>query len=292
MEAVKKPIKHLLLKPFPQTFLINKPFGGAFTFFFILSAFTIIYRPLEVHQAASLNFYFTVLVYCALITLSEFAAAFIISRTNCFSKKGNWTILNELLSLVMILFTIGISVYFAGFMLEAHSNRWNFSTFFDSFSRSVLIGIIPIIFPSLLNIRYAFAPQNFQRYENKWQDQSKEVPETLIAISSKAKKEHLSFYPSEFIYAESRGNYVLFHLIKQDHAVDVSIRNSMTEIENQLVSNTDFMRIHRAFIVNLKKITSRDGNALGYRLTLKDCDDQISVSRQKAREFEQVMSRK
>lgn len=292
MEAVKKPIKHLLLKPFPQTFLIQSPFGGALTFFIILSAFTIIYRPLEVHQTASLNFYFTVLIYCALITLSEFAAAFIISRTNCFSKNGNWNIFNELLSLVLILITIGISVYFAGFMLEAHSNRWNFSTFFDSFYRSVLIGIIPIFFPSLLNIRYAFAPQNFQRYENKWQDQSKEVPETLIPISSKAKKEHLSFYPSEFIYAESRGNYVLFHLIKQDQAVEVSIRNSITEIENQLISNSDFMRIHRAFIVNLKKITSREGNALGYRLTLKDCDDIISVSRQKVREFEQVMSRK
>ena len=290
MEAVKKTIKHLLLKPFPQTFLINKPFWGAFAFFFILFTFIIIYRPLEVHQTAFLNFNLTVLIYCAIISLSELAVALIISQTNCFSKKGNWTITNELLSLVMILAIIGISVYFAGFMLEAHSNRWNFSTFIDSFYRSVLIGIIPVILPSLLNIRYAFAPQNFQSYENKWQDKSKEVPEKLIHISSKAKKEHLSFYPSEFIYAESRGNYVIFHLIKQDKSVEVSIRNSITEIENQLVSISDFMRIHRAFIVNLKKITSRDGNALGYRLTLKDCDDIISVSRQNAREFEQVMS--
>lgn len=290
MEAVKKPIKHLLLKPFPQTFLIHKPFWGAFTFFFILFTFIIIYRPLEVHQTAFLNFNLTVLIYCAIISLSELAVALIISRTNCFSKKGNWTITNELLSLVMILAIIGISVYFAGFMLEVHSNRWNFSTFFDSFYRSVLIGIIPVILPSLLNIRYAFAPQNFQSYENKWHDKSNEVPEKLIHISSKAKKENLSFYPSEFIYAESSGNYVIFHLIKQDKSVEISIRNSITEIENQLVSISDFMRIHRAFIVNLKKITSRDGNALGYRLYLKDCDDIISVSRQNAREFEKVMS--
>jgi len=290
MDAVKKPIKHLLLKPFPQTFLIHKPFWGAFTFFFILFTFIIIYRPLEVHQTAFLNFNLTVLIYCAIISLSELVVALIISRTNCFSKKGNWTVTNELLSLVMILAIIGISVYFAGFMLEAHSSRWNFSTFFDSFYRSVLIGIIPVILPSLLNIRYAFAPQNFQSYENKWQDKLKEVPEKIIQISSKAKKEHLSFSPSEFIYAESKGNYVIFHLIKQDKSVEVSIRNSITEIENQLVSISDFMRIHRAFIVNLKKITSRDGNALGYRLTLKDSDDIISVSRQKAREFEQVMS--
>ena len=290
MESIKKSIKHLLLKPFPQTFLIKKPFWGAFTFFFILFTFIIIYRPLEVHQTAFLNFNLTVLNYCAIISLSELAVALIISRTNCFSKKGNWAITNELLSIVMILAIIGISAYFAGFLFEARSNRWNFHTFFDSFYRSVLIGIIPIILLSLLSIRYAFAPQNFQSYENKWQDRSKEVPEKLIHISSKAKKERLNFYPGEFIYAESKGNYVIFHLLKQDKPIEASIRNSITEIETQLASIPDFMRIHRAFIVNLKKITSRDGNALGYRLTLKDCDDIISVSRQNVREFEQVMS--
>ena len=83
---------------------------------------------------------------------------------------------------------------------------------------------------------------------------------------------------------------MIFHLIKQDKSVEVSIRNSIIEIENQLTAIPDFMRIHRAFIVNLKKITSRDGNALGYRLTLQGCNDIISVSRQNAREFEQLMS--
>ncbi len=289
MEAAKNRIKHLLLKPFPQTFLIQKPFWGAFIFFFLLLIFVVLYRPLEVHETAFLNFNLTALIYCAIISLSELGVGLVISRTNCFSKKGNWTIANELLSLVMILAIIGISVYFAGFMLEAHSNRWNFSTFFDSFYRSVLIGIIPVILPSLLNIRYAFAPQFFQNYENKWQGKSNEVSEKLIHISSKAIKEHLSFHPREFIYAESKGNYVIFHLIKQDKPVEVSIRNSIKEIEKQLAAIPNFMRIHRAFIVNLKKITSRNGNALGYSLSLKDCDDIISVSRQNVREFEQAM---
>jgi hypothetical protein len=290
MKAVKDLIKHVLFKPFPQTFLIRNPFWGAFTFFFILSAFVVLYRPLEVHQTSFLNFNLTVLIYCAIISLSELGAVLIISRTNYFSKKGSWFIANELLSIVIILTSIGISAYFAGFIMESHSPRWNFPTFFDSFYRSALIGLIPVVLPSLLNIRYAFAPQNFQSYENKWQDKSKEISEKLIHISSKAKKEHLSFYPSEFIYAESKGNYVIFHLIKQDKPIKASIRNSITDIETQLSSIPDFMRIHRAFIVNLKKIKSSDGNASGYCLTLKGCDDNISVSRQNAREFELLMS--
>lgn len=290
MRVVKIPIRQLLFKPFPQSFLIKKPFGGALTFFFILSAFVILYRPLEVHQTAFLSFNLTALIYCAIISISELGVALCISRTNCISKKGNWTIANELVSVLMILTAIGISAYFAGFIMESQSTRWNFITFFDSFYRSVLIGIVPVIIPSLLNISYAFASQNIQSYENKWQDKSEDIQEKLINISSKAKKEQLNFYPSEFIYAESKGNYVIFHLMKQDQYIEASIRNSITEIENQLAAITDFMRIHRAFIVNLKKIRSRDGNALGYRLTLKGCDDIIPVSRQNVREFEQLMS--
>jgi hypothetical protein len=290
MRTVKNQIKKVLFKPFPQTFLIHKPFWGAFIFFFILLLFVALYRPLEVHKTAFLNFNLTVLIYCAIISISELAIAVIISKTNYFSKKGNWTIAKELLSILIILTSLGISVYFAGFMMETHSSRWNFTTFFDSFYRSVLIGTIPVILPSLLNIRFAFAPQIFQNYENTGQYKSNVIPEKFINISSMAKKEHLSFYPSEFIYAESKGNYVIFHLIKNDKSVEVSIRNSISDIENQLSSIPDFMRIHRAFIVNLKKITSRNGNTLGYRLTLKDCDDIISVSRQNAREFELLMS--
>ncbi len=290
MEAIKSQIKHALYKPFPQTFLIHKPFWGAFIFFFFLLSFVVLYRPLEVHETAILNFNLTMLIYCVIISLSELGVALIISRTNWLSKKGNWTIASELLSIVIILTSIGISVYLAGFVMESHTSRWNISTFFDSFYRSVLIGIIPVSLPSLLNIRYAFAPQVFQNYKSRWPEKSNIVPEKLVNIDSKAKKEHLSFYPSEFIYAESKGNYVIFHLIKQEKSVEVSIRNSIKEIENQLAANPDFIRVHRAFIVNLKKITSRNGNALGYRISLKGCDDIISVSRQNVPEFEQLMS--
>lgn len=289
MKEAKNPIKNLLLKPFPQNFLIYNLFWGSLTFFLILLTFVVLYQPLGVQESDFLNFYLTMLIYCALITLSELGVAAIISRTNCFSVKSNWNLGNELLSIVMILTSVGISAYFAGFIMESHSPRWNFTTFFDSFYRSILIGVIPVILPSLLNIRYAFSPQIFQSYDNIMQNGLNEIPEKIINIRSKAKKEHLSFYPVELIFAESKGNYVIFHLLKQEKSIEVSIRNSITEIEIQLAAIPDIMRIHRAFIVNLKKIISRNGNALGYRLTLNGCNEIISVSRQYAREFEQLM---
>jgi DNA-binding LytR/AlgR family response regulator len=175
--------------------------------------------------------------------------------------------------------------------MENPGSRWNISTFLDSFFRSIMVGIIPVLFPSLLNIRYAFTPETFQEYKIKGQGIGKEKSEELIYIQSKAKKEELSFYPSQFIYAESEGNYVVFHLIRQEKVVEVVIRNSISEIELQLAEIPYFMRIHRAFIVNLENVSSKKGNSLGYQLKLKGNNIVVPVSRQNTQKFDQLIRR-
>jgi len=286
MKQESKQIKGLMFRLFPQNYLIKNPLVGALLFFVVLFVFVIVYRPLQVSENGLFSFNQTMLAYSAIVSVFELLIAWAISRTNFFFSKGSWTIVSELLSIVTILAGIGIAAYFAGFLLEPASSRWNFSTFFDSFYRSILIALFPVCIPTILNIRYAFAQEIFQNYDFK--NTTKKDQEVVIKIESKAKKEHLEFYPHEFIFAESDGNYVVFHLLKQGHQKNVSIRNSIKEIEAQLSDFPDFMRTHRAFIVNLNKITSSNGNALGYRLKLSDCKDIIPVSRQNARKFEQL----
>jgi hypothetical protein len=280
--------KVLFNRQFPQSFIIQRPLWGTLAFFVILFFFVVIYHPLQVHGARSFGFSFTMLFYCLLISLVVLGMAVVIKRTNCFSKNKVWTVSKELLSITIILLSIGLSAYFAGFFLENPGSRWNLPTFLDSFSRSILIGIIPVLFPSLLNIRYAFTPETFQEYGTKGKNEQNEKIEELISIRSKAKKEELSFYPAEFIYAESEGNYVVFHLIKQDRASVVIIRNSISEIEQQLDPIPFFVRTHRAFIVNLEKVSSKSGNSLGYRLKLTGSDNVIPVSRQNIQKFDEL----
>jgi DNA-binding LytR/AlgR family response regulator len=143
-----------------------------------------------------------------------------------------------------------------------------------------------VLFPSLLNIRYAFTPEIFQEYKSTEQNRQIETTEVLIHIQSKAKKEELSFYPAEFIYAESEGNYVVFHLTRQEKTSEVIIRNSISAIEQQLAVMPYFMRTHRAFIVNLQRVISKNGNSLGYQLKLKGSNRIVPVSRQNTRIFD------
>jgi hypothetical protein len=290
MKELSKQIKELSGKRYPQNFLIRKPAIGALVLFILILCFVIIYRPLQLHEARAFSLYFTMVLYSVAISAFVFVLLLALNGIHFFSKNEAWTFLKELLFDIIILLGIGLATYFAGFIIEEQAPRWNFPTFFDSLWTALLLGIIPVFFFTMLNIRYLFTPEiarDFKcvdGYSNGIQTEEK------IRIISKAKKEKLDFYPNQFVYAESRGNYVIFHLVLNEGAHEVMIRNSITEIEQQLASIPYFMRIHRAFIANLKKVTSKNGNVLGYRLKLAGSNDIIPVSRQNIQKFDRLMA--
>lgn len=279
-------VKVLLNRQFPQSFLIKQPFWGTIAFFLILFFFVVVYQPLRIHGARSLSLSYTMLLYCLLVSVGVFVISLIIKRTNCFSNNEMWSVSKELFSIFSVLALIGVTAYFAGFIMEYEGSRWNLATFFDSFSRAVLIGLIPVLIPSLLNIRYVYTPEIFREFQLEGKKINEEKSEGLINIESKAKKEELSFLPDEFVYAESEGNYVVFHLIKQDKLIEIIIRNSINEIEQQLSVIPYFMRSHRAYIINLKRVISTKGNSLGYQVKLKGTNKVIPVSRAKTSNFD------
>ncbi|MDP4275617.1 MAG: LytTR family DNA-binding domain-containing protein, partial [Bacteroidota bacterium] len=214
----------------------------------------------------------------------------IINKIRYFSKEKAWTILKELLAIVIVLLGMGIFVYFIGFLFESPAQRWNLFTFFDSCKHAFLVGIIPFAFFTLINYRYLFAAQIVQNNIRTSTDPSTVVEaEELIQIGSQLKKEELSFYPNQFIYAESEGNYVVFYLKGNPQIRKEIIRNSISNIEQQLSAIPFFMRTHRAFIVNIKEVLSKKGNSLGYHLRLSGIEAEIPVSRQNTQNFNQLL---
>lgn len=281
-------INKIFKERYPQNFLIKKPIIGTLVFLICIFTFIIIYQPLHVRNARSFSFHLTILLYCLIFSTTIFILTLILKKIRFFSEHETWTFFKELLFDIIILFGISISAYFAGFVIEEPSSRWNLPTFLDSFQRALFLGVIPIFLFTLLNIRYLFNPLIFQDYTTSSKENEKET-ETLINITSKAKKEELSFYADQFIYAESRGNYIVFHLFAKDKPHEVIIRNSISNIEQQFTKIPWFIRVHRAYIVNLKKVKSKNGNTLGYRLKLAGYSDMVPVSRQNISRFDQLI---
>ncbi len=285
-------ISKWLYKRYPQNYIIRNPLIGSLVFLGFCILFVIVYKPAQTHESRFFSYNMTVAVYCLIVSISLYGLIRILKSIKYFSDPEEWTVLKELLSVVISLLGMGIAVYFSGFLLEPPLQRWNLVTFFDSLVSAFLIFAVPLSFFSIINYRYLLVSDILKQYNSAeaYLKSSKE-PEELIRIESQLKKEELSFYPGQFIFAESDGNYTSFYLKMENQVKKKIIRNSISNIEQQLSAFPFLFRTHRAFIVNLRMIDSQKGNTLGYRLKLSGIDNEIPVSRQKTRDFDEAMNR-
>jgi hypothetical protein len=279
----------ILNKYYPQNFIIEKPLAGTLIFVAFCYAFMILYKPLNTHHVASFSYEITMAIYNGILLVPVFFVIKLLKKLKYFSNPGEWTISKEILSIVFILFGNGISIYFMGFLMEGPGERWNLLTFFNSCIISFLIGIIPLMFFTATNYRHLFVSDFIKNFKPESGTSSLKQPEKLIEISSRLKKEELSFYPGQLIFAESDANYVTFHLKTDNQVRKKTIRNSIGNIEQQLSEIPYYMRTHRAFIVNVKQVASQKGNTLGYHLKFNGIETVIPVSRQKTKEFDQLL---
>jgi hypothetical protein len=284
-------ISKWLNKRYPQNYIIKNPLIGSLVFLGFCIFFVIIYKPLQTHESRFFSYNLTVAVYCFIVTIPLYGLLTILKSIKFFSDPEDWTVLKELLSVVISLIGMGIAVYFSGFLLEPLIQRWNLVTFFDSLLSAFLIFVVPLSFFSIINYRYLLVSDILKQFNNEVYLKSSGASEELIRIESQLKKEELNFYPNQFIYAESDGNYTAFYLKLDNQIRRKIIRNSISNIEQQLSAIPFLFRTHRAFIVNLKMIDSQKGNTLGYRLKLSGIDNEIPVSRQKTRDFDEIMNR-
>ena len=270
---------------YPRNYIFKKPSVGSLIIIAFSFLFLTIYKPLQTHESQYFSYGLTMAIYCCAMAVPVIVITRLLKWTRYFSDSKEWTIIKEIIAVVLILLGTGIAIYFTGFLVEVPSPRWNLPTFFDSCKSAFLIGIIPFAFFSIINYRYLFVTDIEQRFNPETLPPSAVKSEELIQIASQLKKEALSFYPGQFIYAESEGNYVVFYLNVDSRIKKEVIRNSISNIAQQLSAIPFIMRTHRAFIVNVKKVSSRKGSTLGYHLKFTGTDAEVPVSRQNTRDF-------
>ncbi|NHB68049.1 LytR/AlgR family response regulator transcription factor [Perlabentimonas gracilis] len=276
----QQPTSKWLNRRCPQNYIIKNPGLGSLILAVLVIAFLIIYKPLGVHASYLLSFELTVIVYAVTVAVPVALGAKLLKSTRYFSNAKDWTIKKELLAIGTILLLMGTIVYFAAFIIEEPSNRWNFKTLLDSYLRTTLGAGIPFLLFSLINLPYWYLPERLLVEETH--DKPTEYDPSSnehVNIESKLNKEKLSFTINEFIYAVSEGNYVNFHLIQQGQIRKAVIRNSINDIEQQLAKFPRIIRVHRAYIVNVDKVRTMKGNSLGYLLKLVGITEEIPVSR-------------
>jgi len=250
---------------------------------FFCFALLMIYKPVSNEGFSNLPYVQTMVAYCFSAGLATYISIRLFKKINWFSSQKKWNLAKEVLFIVSIMVVLGIVIYLLAFWLEPPSDRWNLVTFFDSFKYAFFTGIVPFAFSTAINYQSLFTTKI-----TVIADSDEKMPlEKKIQIRSKLKKEELTFYPSQFIYAESDGNYVVFYLLENEEVTKKMMRNTMGELERQLSDFPEFFRTHRAFMVNLKMVTQKKGNSSGYQLKLNHTNFEVLVSRQNTRAFDE-----
>jgi hypothetical protein len=274
-----KKLQTCFTKPFPQNFLLKKPASGAAVIALFNFVFLMIYRPAQTHPGYFLSYEMTMAAYCAGVGLTAFLMIYLMKKAGFFSNTEEWNFIKELLSVFIVVFAMGTTIYFMAFLIEQPADRWNLETLAGSFIGTYLIAGIPLYLFTAININQLFQTKLTHSPNDREPAAENGVGEEFICIDSPLKNEEMSFYPSEFLYAESDGNYVNFYLHREGELIKEVIRCSISSVEDQLSDFPFLMRTHRAFIVNLKKVEEANGNALGFRLNIPKISKEIPVSR-------------
>lgn len=275
-----------LKKEIPQNLLLQRPWVAFMVITIFGLLFMVIYTPFDSGHENRF-FIWKLIGYGLFVGSTAFFTTTGIINPLIRRKNNSWCIGKELLSFAIILFSMGLIIYFAAFLLEPEADRWNLHTLLDSFKYAIFICFLPYIFFSLIYAPFWFSALPVQEEYFKHQPLEILQNEPIVIISSKLKKESLEFTLDELLCVISEGNYVEFYLFRKGKLHKENIRNSMNEIEEQLHAHACLLRVHRAFLVNLNKINHKRGNSLGYRLRLNGLDMEIPVSRNKVREFEE-----
>ncbi len=269
-------------RKFPQSYLRRNPLKGSVLMGLLSFIFLALYHPLNVHPNSVYSFEITMAIYSASLIPAHWGLVLLLRKIGYFSSARFWTLKKEILAVLFVLTGLGIYIYWMGFLVEGPQGRMNFRTFFDSCRITFLLGLLLYGFLNAPSLIAFVSPES-----RSGKDVSMEE-EGLIEIKSRLKNEHLKFYPSQFIYAVSDGNYVVFYLKKEEGIVKAIIRNSMNEVESELSAIPYVVRTHRAYLVNLQKVLQQKGNKLSYRLRLEGIAEEIPVARNQVQQFEEL----
>ena len=116
------------------------------------------------------------------------------------------------------------------------------------------------------------------------------IQDQPIEFHSDNEKEFLRLRADQFLYAESADNYTDIVYVENAIIRRALMRSSLKRLE-ELNTVGDVIRVHRAFLVNIRKVKQVTGNAQGFRLQFDNIDETIPVATRNAPVVKELIGR-
>jgi len=110
----------------------------------------------------------------------------------------------------------------------------------------------------------------------------------LIFVSDDG-KDAIKLQADQFLFAESADNYTDIVYTETGIIRRALIRSSIKKIE-EMNTASFVIRVHRAFLVNMRKVKKVSGNAQGFRLIVDNIDETIPVPHRNSNWVREILS--
>lgn len=247
----------------------------------LLYLLLIIYQPFGTSQFEHPNKYLLLFPYAIIGTVSFFGINFLLTK-----NKRKWTLGLELFKIFFILLLISTLSYFYNSLFLSKVSL-SFNNFLYMFVYTLALGL-PI---SALYIMARYIYMNKKNESAVISNISNNglIIDTLRAADLKDSitrlhiiadygNFHLDIEQEDFVYAEAADNYCIIYFYKNGTLQKEIIRISLSKLLSQIQTD-DIKRVHRSFIVNLKKVMKYKGNTSGYKIWLENPEKELMVSR-------------
>lgn len=258
---------NIFLRPYPITGLKNQIITGA-VIGFSVSFILIVFQPFGTYEFRMDNkklFLFGYGIICAL-TYSIYYFLLMTLMSKWFTPQ-KWNISKEIITVLPVLIIMAtISYHYYNFVMQSYNAKAG------SFSGFLLLCVIVSVMPLSAAYYHKYLKSKLTTVKK-----TKELKRYIITIASNNKKEKpLIVNSEELIYIKSEGNYIEVVLKKIEKPY--LIRNSLNYVENKL-PKSEFLKIHRSYIVNIKTLESLILSGSSYSVKLIGTDLLIPISR-------------
>lgn len=202
------------------------------------------------------------------------------------SWLDNWKIWKEILAILVILIFIAFGNMFLAYLYGL--SYFYLNQFIPVLTITCLIGLFPV------TASVVFKHQKFLSLNKKTADEIDEeiekrntretiqapatIPSRLLIFIAENNKDTFELFPRQLLYIESADNYSTIFFIENNKKKKELIRSSLKRLESQ-ITEASVLRCHRSYIVNIANVAHIEGNAQGYRISFKEVEDTIPVSR-------------
>ena len=219
---------------------------------------------------------FWILVGYGIITLlSGLMVYFLVNLMTSDLRLNRWSVVDEVIFLCFIILICQVYCYFYWATIFVGALDW--LQFLNFFKIASLISLVPVSV-YLLFVDQKYKEVKFVTSEDKpIQNLERKIEDQHLTIFGAGKNEIITVAPENIFLLKSEDNYVILFLYENGKIIKRMMRNTMSEIEQQIGSS--FLRCHRSFIINPAKIAEIEGNITNTKISLTDIDTKIPVSR-------------